>query len=344
MSRDRKIVLGVVVLAVLGGLVYRQINQDSKKGAPTTLAADLPDIKGSEDIDKVSLTNGDKGEVVLQKEGDKWMVEKPVKALANQGSVKSMIDNMKELKAKEIIASQADDQLKKDYNLDPAHVLHLVAWKGADKKVDDYFGKTGSRGEMMMVEGKPAIYSASGFSSYLYNRTVSEWRDKEIFKFDDANVANVTIDNKNGKFSFTKDGDKWAGTLKGKAIERFDDEKVKDLVRAYKTLNADDFADEKKTTADTGLDKPEGDVTFTLKDNAGKYALHVGKTATGNSRYAVKDGEATVYVVSQTVGDWATAEGSKFQKALPTDAGAGKDASGRDAAATAGFKLPPGHP
>jgi Domain of unknown function (DUF4340) len=339
MSRDRKIVLGVVVLAVLGGLVYRQINQDSKKGAPTTLAADMPDIKGSEDIDKVSLTNGDKGEVVLQKEGDKWMVVKPVKALANQGSVKSMIDNMKELKAKEIIASQADDALKKDYNLDPGHVLHVVAWKGADKKVDDFFGKTGSRGEMMMVEGKPGIYSASGFSSYLYNRSVSEWRDKEIFKFDEANVVNVTIDNKNGKFSFTKDGEKWAGTFKGKPIERFDEEKVKDVLRTFKLLNADDFGDEKKTAADTGLDKPEGIIAFTLKDNAGKYGLQVGKTATGNSRFALKDGDGTVYVVSQSAGDWATAETSKFQKALPTDGGAGKDAS-----PTASVKLPPGHP
>src|SRR5262249_15117915 len=162
-------------------------------------------------------------EVVLQKEGDKWMVTKPVKATANQASVKSMLDNMKELKAKELIASQADDQLKKDYNLDPAHVLHVVSWKGADKKMDDMFGKTGSRGEMTMVEGKPAIYSTSGFSSYLYNRSASEWRDKEIFKFDDANIVNATIENKNGKFSFTK-SDKWAGTFKDKPIERFDEE------------------------------------------------------------------------------------------------------------------------
>jgi hypothetical protein len=151
----------------------------------------------------------------------------------------------------------------------------------------------------------------------------------------------VTIENKNGKFSFTKDGEKWAGTLKGKAIERLDEEKPKEMVRYFKALMADDFGDDKKTGADTGLDKPESEMTFNLKDNAGKYILQVGKTATGNSRYAMKDGDATVFVVSQTAADWATAEASKFQKPVITDAGAGKDAS---SPSTANLKMPPGHP
>jgi hypothetical protein len=338
MSNDKKIIVGVVVLAALGYLVYWQMNKDAQKGAPTAINADLPEVKGPDDVDKVSITNGDKGEVVLEKQGDKWMVTKPVKALANQGSVKSMLDNMKELKAKEVIAKEADDSLKKDYNLDPGHVLHVTSWKGADKKMDDYFGKTGSRGEMTMVEGKPSIYSTSGFSSYLYNRAANEWRDKEIFKFDDANVVNATIENSHGKFSFTKNADKWSATFKDKPIDRFDEDKVKDFVRLYKQLNADDFGDEKKTVADTGLDKPDGTVSLTLKDNAGKYTLMVGKTSSGNSHFAMKDGDGTVYIVSQTASDWATADVPKFQKAVVGDAGAGKDA------APTALKMPPGHP
>lgn len=279
MSRDKKLLIGVVVLAGLAGLVYRQMNVDSKKGAPTAAQTELPEIKSPDDIDKISLTNGDKGEVVLEKFGDKWSVTKPVKAPANQGSVKSLIDNMKELKAKEVISTTVDDALKKEYNLTPALALHVMAWKGADKKVDDWFGKTGSRGEMMMVEGKPIVYSASGYSSYLYNKTASEWRDKEIWKFDDANVSSILITNKTGKFSFTK-GEHWAGTLKDKPIDRFDEDKVKDLLRNFKSLNANDFAEEKKTPADTGMDAPDAEIVFTLKDNAGKFDLKVGKTQT----------------------------------------------------------------
>src|SRR5262249_10218646 len=156
--------------------------------APTAAQTELPDIKSPDDVDKISITNADKGEVVLEKQGDKWMVTKPVNALAAQTSVKSLLDNMKKLKAKGVIASSTDQALKKDYTRPAALAVHIVTYKGGDKKADDWCGKSGSRGEMMMVEGKPAVYGATGYSSYLYNKTANEWRDKEIFKFEDGNV------------------------------------------------------------------------------------------------------------------------------------------------------------
>jgi hypothetical protein len=336
MSRDKGIIIGVLVLGGLSFLVWQQAKKDQQLGSPEKATADLPEIKGTDDVDKISITNGDKGEVVLEKKDDKWMLSKPVSALANQANVKSLLDNLKELKAKEVIAQSADDGLKKEYNLDPAHVIHLVAWKGADKKVDDLFGKSGGRGEIVMKEGSPAVYTASGYSGYLYGREVKDWREREIFKFDDSNATQVSIDNKHGAFSFTK-GDKWAGTFKGQAVDRLDEEKVKDAVRALKFLNAEDFGDG-KSAADTGLDSPEGTISVSLKDNAGKYTLKVGKAAnSGSSHYAQKDGDSTIYIVGQSVYDWATADAPKFQKA--PDAGAPKDAGPSTSA-----QLPTGHP
>ena len=63
--------------------------------------------------------------------------------------------------------------------------------------------------------------------------------------------------------------------------------------------------------------------------------LHIGKTATGTSYFAQKDGEPTIYTVQKAPAEWVLAEPSKFQKAA--DAGA----------ATASAKaprMPPGHP
>lgn len=346
MSRDKKLVLGVVVLAALSGLVYRQMNQDAKVGTQTAAQTDLPDIKTPDDVDKISLTNADKGEVVLEKQGDKWMVTKPVKALANQTSVKSLIDNMKEIKAKEVISPTVDDNLKKEYNLTPNLALHVVAYKGAEKKSDNWFGKTGSRGEMMMVEGKPAVYGATGYSSYLYNRTANEWREKEMLKFDDANVTNVSLENKTGKFSFTK-GDKWAATLNGKPLERFDEERIKDLLRVYKALNADDFADDKKTLADIGLDgKPEATLEINLKDNAGHFVVKVGRGSQGNAHYAMKENDPVMYVIGMSPSDWALADDKKFQKPSG-DAGAAKDPTAtapKPMQLPPGMGMPPGHP
>ncbi|MGO8995921.1 MAG: DUF4340 domain-containing protein [Polyangiaceae bacterium] len=320
-SRDKAIVIGVVVLGALSFLVYRQAKHDQELGSADH--RDLPDVKGTDDLDKIEITNGDKPTVTLQKTGDKWMVL-PVNALANQSNVKSMLDNIKELKATEVVATKPDDDIKKTYNLDPAHVVHFVGYKGSDKKVDDLFGKSGGRGEMMMVSGKDQILGASGFSSYLYTREVGDWRDKEIFKFDDANATSVTITNKNGKFSFTK-GDKWAGTFDGKPIPGFDDTKVADAVRSMKFLSADGFADATKTPDDAGLTAPQGVISVALKDGAGTYTLKVGNVSTGTSHFAVKDGgDGTIVTVNSNVSGWALAEPAKFAKAAPADAGAPK--------------------
>lgn len=314
MERTTQIGIGVVVLALLGGAVYKVATDDAKKGTATTTSADLPEIKADGDVDKISITNGEKGEVVLEKKGDKWEVTKPLVAPANQSNVKSLVDNMKELKAKEVIVATPTDDQKKEFQFEPSKETHVVAWKGGAKKLDAEFGKSGARGQMAMVEGKPGIYAVSGYSSYLYQRELKGWRDTEIFKFDDANANHLEIDNKNGALSFTKEGDKWAGTFKGKPIDRFDEDKVKDALRAFKSLSAEDFGDN-KAASETGLDTPESKVTIQLKDGAAKYVLDVGKTASGQSHYAKKEGDSTTYVIAQYSADWALADVGKFQKA-----------------------------
>src|SRR5262249_211548 len=148
-------------------------------------------------------------------------------------------------------------------------------------------------------------------------------------KFEDGNVISVGISNANGSFSFSKGSDdKWTGTFKSKPITGFDPEKVKDMLRSYKALNADDFADPEKGPSDTGLDKPAV-VAFKMKDEGGVIKLNVGKEITGKGRYAQKEESPTVFVLSTFVSDWAVAAESKFQKPEAIkDGGAGASGKG----------------
>jgi hypothetical protein len=339
MSQNTKIIAGVVILAGLGGAIYYAQNKDKQIGTSQTTSADLPEIKAPDDIDKVSVVNGEKGEIVVEKKGDKWEVTKPVQAPANQSNVDQMVKNLKDLKAKEVISAQPSEDSKKDYDLVSAKGVHVTAFKGGDKKFDVTFGTSGPRGQMAMVDGKPGIYSVQGYSSYLFTREVKGFRESEIFKFDDQNVNGLTIEKKDGVLSFTKEGDKWTGTFKGKPIDRFDEDKVKDAVRAFKALTADDFGDG-KTTAETGIDEPDAKVTIQLKDNAGKYVLRVGKVSTGTNRWVAKDDATTIFSIPSYSADWAMAEVAKFQRSL--DGGAG-DAGKKDGHhALKGAPVPPG--
>jgi Domain of unknown function (DUF4340) len=346
MTKQNQILIGAVVLAGLGFFAWKQMETDGKIGKKADIKAELPEVKAPEDVDKITVTNAEKGEVTFEKKGDKWELTKPVAYMGNQQQIKSLIDNMKELKVTEVIASNATEDMKKLYEFEPAKAVHVVASKGGEKKFDMTFGKSGSRGQMAMLGDKPVVYIATGYSSYLYTKETRQWRESEIIKFEDANAIQLAISNKAGEFSFTKGGDKWGGTFKGKPIERFDESKVGDAVRSIKGLMADDFADG-KSAAETGMDAPEGTMTVTLKDNAGKYTIKVGKVATGTSRYAQKEGSPTTFVISSWPSEAATAEVSKFQ--FPADAGAkdaGKDKNPKlEMPGMPGMpQMPPGHP
>jgi hypothetical protein len=325
MSREKLIIVGVVVLVGLGAAVYRQAQQDQSLGQPQASATTFPTIS-TDDVDKVSITNGDKGEVVLEKVADPkgtsadggaatmWVMTKPVKADANQQTVSDLVNNLKDIKVDSKVNLKLDDDVKKDKQLDAAHGLHLVAWKGAEKKLDETFGKSGQAGQLVVTGDKPdAVWAAKGYSAWLYSKEAKDFRKKEILHFDDANVTQVTVTNAHGALSFTK-GDKWAGSAGGKPIAHFDEEKVKDMLRALKALNAEDFGDG-KSIAETGLDKPEATLSVRMKDDAKTADLLVGGVSTGTNRWAKRSDDDTIYQITSYASDWATADSAKFQAA-----------------------------
>jgi hypothetical protein len=325
---QQKIYVATAVLAVvLGALFFTQkkVNQDAVAHSPGAVTVPLPKIKlAAEDVDKltkVEIKNGTKSQVTLEKDGDSWKVTKPVASPASQANVKSMLDNMKELEAKEVM-----DPGKGQYavfDLEDDKAVRVTAFKGGDKVVDALFGKTGSRGQMFRVPDRDGVFIAKGYASYQYQREVKDWRDRDLLKFEDGNVISVGIARQAGNLSFSKSDDKWTATLKGMPLADFDAEKIKDMLRSYKSLTAEDFADG-KADAETGLDKPEATVTIVLKDNGGTIKLAIGKTSSGTSRYARKEGNPQVCTLSAWAVEWATTGESKFQKIEAKDAGAKK--------------------
>lgn len=329
MNTETKLYVAVGVLVVLGGSYFFLNKKEQAEAAQyslSTRAAELPKIAVSEDdtkkIDKIQITKagtdgGAPVEIEMVKNGEEWKLVKPIDAVANQANVKSLLDNLKTLKVTETIDSSEASYAKFGVSDDKA--LHAVFRKGDAVALDVYFGDSGGRGQMTRIAGKPGVFAVKGYSSYLYSRDVKGWRDMSVFKFEDSAVTNVSIVNEHGTFTFDKDGETWKGKFgkpKAKAdpIKNFDEGKVKDMIRAYKSLTADGFAEKDKTEADVGLDSPKATVVFTLKDGA-KREIKVGANAEGSSRWVKASGSDEIWSIGSWAADWAVAEPSKFAKA-----------------------------
>lgn len=358
MNAEIKLYAAVGVLAVLGGALFLSNKKQKEEQATYTLSgqsAALPKIAITDDdikaIDKIVLTKagdddgGVGSDIELTKKGEDWRVSRPVDAGANQANVKSLLDNLKTLKVSELIDAGKGSYDK--FKVADGKGLHAVFTKGGATVLDAWFGENGGRGQMSRIAGKDGVYAIKGYSSYLYDREVKGWRDTSLFKFEDSAVTNVSIENEHGSFTFVKTGDSWSGKHKDakggapKDIDKFEESKVKDMLRAYKGLNADSFADKAKTPADLGLEKPAATVVITLNDGA-KREVKVGSTAEGTSRWVQVSGVSDLASISSWAADWALAEPKKFQKAEEKPAGSAKPAAGTPPGMPAG--MPPGHP
>ncbi len=333
MKTEQKLVIsGVILLALLGGYYAVRSGKDKDAQAHAASATkDLPKIAVDKDkgakVTKVVVKSKDHDEVVLEKKDGKWRLTKPIAAAASASGVESILTNLEKIELGTVISQNADAKTFEKYELDDKNATHVQVFAGGDKAFDVYFGKSGTRGQTARLDGDANVYAAKGYSSYLYGKETKNWRDTDVVKFEDANVVAVEIENKKGKLSFTKNGDKWGGAYyardekkgglaeKASKWERFDEAKVKDMLTSFKNLKATDFAKDKD---DTGIDKAVdegGVVRVKFKDGNGDFTVKIGKKQEGTNRFLQKEGgEGTIYVISSWTADWATADMEKFSK------------------------------
>ncbi len=348
MTTDKKLLVALGVLLLLGGglvLQRRAAEREERAYSYQAQSAGFPQIALVEEqtktVDKITIqkpATGDGGApetFVFEKRGEDWALSAPMAAKANRTNVESLLKNVGELKITESLSNSKDSYA--EYDLTDDKALHVVMHQGDKVALDLYFGEGGSRGQMLRVGDKTGVYAVKGYSSYLYSRDIKGWRDLSVVKFDDTQVEKVSIQNEKGVFEFErveKPGGTvampaadagtepkvekiWTGRF-GKtaaalaAIPEFEPARVDDLLRAYKSLNALDFA-RTEQPADVGLTSPLATVTFTLADGA-KKVVHFGKTNATNNRWVSPEGSSELFTITQYASDWVMAEPSKYAK------------------------------
>lgn len=350
-SKMNQIYIGLGVLAVVGGLWYmnrkneqKNVNTPYLQGSKDSAAPQIKVVP--EEIDRLTLKAKDKPEIVLEKKDGNWtMVAPNAGAKVQKSAVDDILNGLKGLTFKDKIAQ--GPQNFAGYDLDEGKGIHVVAAKAGAPVVDLWLGATKGRGQMARLGNDQAgiVWAVSGVSSWTYDKAPKDVRDKKVWDLSRDNVAGIELKDAKGTFAFTKNesaaasdagaGDAstgdggaksaaWSGTLDGKPIVGLDAAKVDDLLSAFSlggVLNADDFGDG-KSDAETGLASPEATtLVFRGKDGAA-HKITLGKSD-GTKRFARKDGDPTIYLLSESPSSWAESGQDKFVPAPAAGGDAG---------------------
>jgi len=276
--------------------------------APSTPGG-LPVIKvDPTKVTRIQVTVGSGLKVVLAKEGPSWVVSEPEKRPANAANVKSALESLASMQVTDRLATGSEHF--EAYDLQAEKAVHVAVFEGTSATLDAYFGKSGTRGQVARLEGDENAYVIKGYSSFQFGREPSKWFDNVILKLTPAAVAEIELENAGGKLTFAKKGEAWTASP---SWPTFDPAKVDDLLLPFGNLRAEGFADK---GVDTGLDdavKNGGEVRIKLTDGT-VIKIRVGKVATDKARYALKEGDSTIYIIGEWPVGWVLADRTKFSK------------------------------
>jgi hypothetical protein len=288
---------------------------------------------------------GDAGErppaVTLERHGDRWDITSPWQARASGSKVAALIANLKSLALRERV--DPGSAAYEECHVTDEQAVHVVASAGAADVRDLFFGKSDVRGQLVRVAGVDGVFAMpsggpGGYQGFLYTRPLRSWRETEIFHFDPSDVVEVDVTNRHGRFVFVRSEGGWTGTKApadrlaapdagSLSWPRFDPGTIDELLKAMRSLAADDFGDDSQR-ADAGVDDAErtgGVVRIRFAPasahadgilRVGTLSTNTGRWAIAGSRWAVEDGaDRALYALAPWTADWATGDTRRFEVA-----------------------------
>ena len=293
------LLVGVVLLAVLGGLVWwsnkKQASATSKgtDSAATTKLLTIPDDQFQAiRIKKVT------GEVEnLERQNGKWRMTEPKPLAADQDAVSSIVSNLSSLNADKVIEEKAGDL--KPYGLtDPTLSIEV---KRKDGKTDQLLvgddTPTGS-GAYAKLATDPRVVTIASFVKSSLDKKPEDLRDKRLLTFDQDKLTRVELVAKGGAVEFGKDAQGEWQILKPRPL-RADSSAVNGLVDKLRDAKMDVTGSEDAAKKFAAAPKV---ATATVSDANGPQTLEVHKDNDKNY-FAKSSAVEGIYKIGSDAGD-----------------------------------------
>jgi len=250
------VLLLVVFLTLLAVVLFL------KPRAQGELEAKLVDLK-VEDIQKMTLKKGNDAIGFQKDEKGDWTITAPLPAKADSFEVNRLAEDFSSLKMEKVVEENPKDLAP--FGIPQTEVSLWV--KGQDKPVTVSLGSENPLDNTIYARkaGETRVVLVPSLIKSDIDKKLLDFRQKDIFHFETADVATISLKAKDIRWEAAVKGGEWflQKPLAGLAQKT----RIDALLNSLSGLRAKDFAVEQKTTADLkkfGLDKPDYEVSLGL--------------------------------------------------------------------------------
>ncbi len=204
-----------------------------------------------------------------EKTEEEWFLKKPFDSLAKKNDITSLLSSLSDLKAKEFVSEEKNDEELKKIKLDaPEHTITLQM-PLENQEVTFFIQKTEDK-IYATTSLSPKIIEVEDTILSKLEKDPIEMRDTEVADFYSWEVNKVSLERVDLNLTVVEDEeeDKWHfDSAEGKEADK---DKIDEFIRKIEGLQAESFIDPPLNLAEFGLDPPAAKVTIWVKENEEK--------------------------------------------------------------------------
>ncbi len=263
MSRTNKILAVVLALqfVLLGVRAVWPESSNNKNIAPGgALVADFDPAA----VTQITITDDSDKKITLKQVDGNWLLPDYGDYPVESSRIMTVLDNIKQIRADRLI-TQSETSFRR-LQVSPDDFIRLVEMGQSDGKSHKlYVGKSGGGNTVhVRLDDQSQVYLTNNLTSQDVAAQPASWIDTAYYTASTDDVVSLSLQNANGTFDFTKDGDTWTVSGLGEG-ETLNQDNFTQLLSAITALRMVEPVS--KDVQDTfGMDAPQAVITLKVME------------------------------------------------------------------------------
>lgn len=269
----KKIAALFAIFLALGLFVYfyeikgREAREEAEKLEESLLRVKQDEITG------VEIIHPEKETVVLEREGEQWVIKQPIEFVAGRSEVDSLLRNLQEARRERTFPEGAAEA--EEYGLDEPRLTLKIRTAQGEKIL--LVGNEDFRGLNVyaQLQGEPQVFITSDSIYNTADKEVTEWRSKEVLSLESDRVQAIEITRSSGEVKLAKKDGNWF--LEAPLQDTADQGAVRSLLSSLESAEAQEFVSETAQNLKAhGLEPPQTVVRLRQEGEDRWRTLHLG--------------------------------------------------------------------